>query len=84
MRAGESVDVPTRAELFVVREVTTKGPIVALVVRDHPSGDSALVHFPEDSRGDANVSGHESLAFYGPMYNLNLELGGGWRYQTED
>ncbi|MBI1383255.1 MAG: hypothetical protein GC161_19520 [Planctomycetaceae bacterium] len=86
VRAGESVDVPTRAGLFVVREVKTKGPVVALVIRDNPSGDCALVHFPNGSRGLADVSGHESQAFYGPMYNLNmnLELGGGWRYQTED
>lgn len=86
VRAGESVDVPTRAGLFPVREIKTKGPVVALVIQHNPGGDSALVHFPNGSRGLADVSGHESRAFYGPMYNLYLDLalGGGWRYQDED
>lgn len=86
VRAGESIHWPTRAGLFVVVGIRTKGPIVALVTKDESSGDSALVHFPEGSRGDAEITGVEELAFYGPMYNLewNVALGGDWRYQDED
>ncbi len=86
VRASESVDMPTRAGLFSVRAIQTKGHVVALVLHDDPGGSCALVHFPDGSRGDADENGGEHLAFYGPMYNLNwnVALGGGWRYQVED
>lgn len=86
VRAGETIDWPARAGLFVAVGIRTQGPIVALVIRDETNGDSALVHFPAGSRGDAEITGVEELAFYGPMYNLNwnVALGGGWRYQDED
>jgi hypothetical protein len=86
VRAGESIETPTLAGLFVVHEIKTEGPVVALVFVDQPSGDSALVHFPDGPRVDAAIHRFGSQAFYGPMYNLNWDvaLGGGWRYQDED
>jgi len=85
VRAGESIAWPTRAGLFLVVGIRTKGPIVALLVHKDPAGHSALVQFPAGSRGDADITGVEDLAFYGPMYNLNWDvaLGSGWRYQDE-
>jgi hypothetical protein len=86
VRAGSSIHWPTRAGLFVVVGIRTEGPIVALVVKDEWSGDSALVHFPEGSPSNAEIARLGERAFYGPMYNLNwnVALGGGWRYQDED
>ncbi|MBL8804489.1 MAG: hypothetical protein JNN27_21005 [Planctomycetes bacterium] len=86
VRSGKPVRWPTRAGLFVVVGIRTQGPIVALVIKDEWSGDSALVHFPEGSPSDAEITRLGKRAFYGPMYNLNwnIGLGGGWRYQDED
>lgn len=86
VRAGESIHWPRLAGIFVVVGVRTKGPIVALVVRDDPAGDSALVHFPDGSPSDAEITRLRKRAFHGPMYNLNWDvaLGGRWRYQDED
>lgn len=91
VRSGETVEVPVRAGLFLVRELQfedepSSGTAVGLVLHDRYGGDTALVHFPEGNRGRADDTGDERLAYYGPLFNLNLDLplGGGWRYQFED
>lgn len=56
------------------------------MTQDHPSGDSALVQFPDGYRGRADATGVEEHAYYDPLVNLNFNIPwvGGWRYQAED